>query len=334
MTDPAPTPGFDPAAAAAPAARLRLDRALDRLAVVFRGMTAPAGEVQCDCHWGSPEELALLKLPGTDDLDPDLLHRTWSAPDWNDHGAVLRRVLPQFARELTAGLGAHAGEIDRVGISFHRGAWQQWPAPQSAAVAEFLHAWWAHTLLTPHPAIPAHEVLQTCTEASGGIGPWLADWETVRHPVADQHLADTLPAWQRDLLCEELPWSTWTFSEDEEEEAVRTELTDWLASHAPARLRAHGAPEEILHTVRLLGLADADRWNDPHWPCRTRDPPDGTQLKGDGARARAPRHPTTAPHRSTVSATRRPAPGRPATEPPSAPAAQPSPEPARTVDPR
>ncbi|WP_323183603.1 hypothetical protein [Streptomyces virginiae] len=143
---------------AAPADRARLDRALDRLAVTFRGMTARADEAQCECHWGNPEELALLKLPDTE-LDLDLLHRTWSAPDWSDHGAVLRRVLPQFARVLTGGLGAYAYDIDKVGISFHRAAWQQWPAPQSAAVREFLHAWWAHALLTRTPRSP-------CTNSS------------------------------------------------------------------------------------------------------------------------------------------------------------------------
>lgn len=264
MTD-APTP--TPAPAAAPEARARLDRTLTHLSNTFRGMTARADETQCDCHWGSPEELALLKLPGTD-LDPDLVHRTWSAPDWKDHGAALRRVLPQFARELTGGLGDYAWDADRVGNSFHRAEWQQWPAPQSAAVREFLHAWWAHTLLTPDPALPAREVLQMCTEASGAIGPWLADWESLHHPVADQHLADTVDYWERDLLCYALPWTTWVFSSesDEETEAVRTELTAWLASHAPARLRTHGAPEKLLHTVRLLNLHEATRWNDPHWP--------------------------------------------------------------------
>ncbi|MER5760899.1 hypothetical protein [Streptomyces sp. NPDC002082] len=277
MTDPAPAPGLTPAAEAAPAARARLDRALAHLSVTFRGMTAPADEGQCECHWGSPEELALLKLPGPD-LDPDLVHRTWSTTDWKDHGAVLRRVLPQFARELTGGLGAYAWDVDRVGLSFHCAEWQQWPAPQSAAVGEFLHAWWAHTLLTPDPALPAREVLQMCTEASGTIGPWLADWESLGHPVADQHLAETVDHWERELLRYALPWTTWVFisESDEEVEAVRTELTTWLASRAPARLRAHGAPEEVLHTVRLLGLHNTDRWNDPHWPYA----PDGTRLPG------------------------------------------------------
>ncbi|WP_406087659.1 hypothetical protein [Streptomyces virginiae] len=266
--EPAPAPAPAPShgsAPPAPADRARLDRALDRLAVTFRGMTARADEVQCECHWGSPQELALLKLPDTE-LDPDLLHRTWSAPDWSDHGAVLRRVLPQFARELTGGLGAHAYDIGNVGTSFHRAAWQQWPAAQSAAVREFLHAWWAHTLLTPDPAVPVHELLPLCAEASADIGPWLAVWEDLRHPVADRHLTDTVDQWEWDLLEDALPWRSWFVWSEEEAEDVRTELTAWLVREAPARLRATGAPAELQHAVRLLGLAHADRWDDPHAP--------------------------------------------------------------------
>ncbi|MFJ3831647.1 hypothetical protein ACIPWI_27290 [Streptomyces sp. NPDC090046] len=251
--------------ATASAARARLDRALGQLGVTFRGMTARADETQCDCHWGSPEELALLKLPGTD-LDLDLLHRTWSAPDWNDHGAVLRRVLPQFARELTGGLGEYAWDIGNVGNSFHRAAWQQWPAQQSAVVREFLHAWWAHTLLTRDPAVPAHELLPLCAEASGAIGPWLAVWRDLRHPVADQHLTSTVDAWEHDLLEDSLPWRSWLVWSDEEAEEIRTELTAWLAREAPERLRAAGARAELRHAVCLLGLPHATRWKDLHAP--------------------------------------------------------------------
>lgn len=248
-----------------PAARARLDRALDHLDVTFRGMTAKADEVQCDCHWGSPEELALLKLPDTE-LEPDLLYRTWSAPDWDDHGAVLRRVLPQFARDLTGGLGAYAWDIDNVGASFHRADWQQWPAPQSEAVREFLNAWWAHTLLTPDPAVPVPELFALCAEASATVGPWLAVWEALRHPVTDQHLTDTVDRWEWDLLEDALPWQSSAFWPDEEAEAARTELAAWLVREAPARLRATGAPAELRHAVRLLGLPHADRWDDPHAP--------------------------------------------------------------------
>ncbi|MEV7523178.1 hypothetical protein [Streptomyces sp. NPDC091371] len=246
------------------AARARLDRALDHLAVTFRGMTARADETQCECHWGSPEELALLKLPDTE-LDPDLLHRTWSAPDWTDHGAVLRRVLPQFARELTRGLGPYAYDIHNVGTSFSRSNWQQWPAPQSAAVREFLHAWWAHTLLTPDPAVPAGDLLALLREASGTLAPWLAVWEAAKGPAPDQHLADTIDTWEKDLMYGYVPWTTWGTTWDEDND-LHDELCAWFARHAPARLRAHGAPEQLLRTVRLLGLPGPDREAEPHLP--------------------------------------------------------------------
>jgi hypothetical protein len=62
-------------------------------------MTAHADEIQCECHWGSEEELASLKVPDVE-LDPDLLRRTMWAPGWSDQASVLRRVLPQLAAEM------------------------------------------------------------------------------------------------------------------------------------------------------------------------------------------------------------------------------------------
>jgi hypothetical protein len=74
-------------------ARRRLSAALDNLVVTFHGMTAHPDEHNCECHWGSLEELSLLKTPDVE-LEPDLLRRTWRAIDWTDHAAVLRRILP------------------------------------------------------------------------------------------------------------------------------------------------------------------------------------------------------------------------------------------------
>ncbi|WP_225799635.1 hypothetical protein [Streptomyces sp. NK15101] len=243
-------------------ARLRLDRALDHLAVTFRGMAARDDEVQCDCHWGSEEELARLKVPDVE-LDPDLLHRTWTAPDWSDHGAVLRRILPQFARALVDGLVEPMFGMDEVGVSFARSHWQEWPAPQAAAVEEFLHAWWAHSLTEPEPAVPVHELLALCTEASATPGPWLAVWETLDDDVADRHLADVANRWEYDLLGDQLPWYGWWL---DDEEAVRAELAAWLVRHVPARLRVRDGHEELLHRIRLVGLTGPARWEDPHWP--------------------------------------------------------------------
>lgn len=62
-----------------------LGDALDHITTTFRGMTAHADEVQCECHWGSAEELAMLKVPDVE-LAPDLLRRTVWAMDWDDAG--------------------------------------------------------------------------------------------------------------------------------------------------------------------------------------------------------------------------------------------------------
>ncbi|OEJ28604.1 hypothetical protein AR457_33265 [Streptomyces agglomeratus] len=242
-------------------ARLRLDGALGTLADTFRGMTARSDENQCACHWGSAEELARLKVPDLE-LDPDLLRRTWQAGDWDDHGAVLRRILPQFARALVSGLVEPFSGMDEVGHSFACGRWQQWPPQQSAAVWEFLRAWWARTLTETRPSVPVHEVLALCAEASATLTPWLATWEALAHPMADRHLAEAVAHWEYDLLMDEHPWEVWRGNEEE----LCSELAAWLARHASARLRARNAPEEFLHRVRLIGLTGTDRWEDPHWP--------------------------------------------------------------------
>ncbi|RPF30422.1 hypothetical protein EDD92_0189 [Streptomyces sp. TLI_185] len=241
-------------------ARLRLDAAVDGLAVTFRGMTAHPDEHNCDCHWGSAEDLAQLKVADTE-LDPDLLRRTWEAIDWSDHASVLRRILPQFATSLVNGLIEPLFGMETVGRSFALGHWQQWPAEQAAAVEEFLHAWWAHTLTDPDPAVPAYEVLVLCAEASGALSPWLHTWEALTGAAADQHLAEAATQWEYDLLGDQLPWDAW-----ENGEEMRAELTVWLVRHAPTRLRAIGVSEELLHRIRLLGVTGLDRWEDPHWP--------------------------------------------------------------------
>jgi hypothetical protein len=70
--------------------------------------------------------------------------------------------LRSYAYELLAWVRfLHAVEVpwylaSRVEArDFALGHWQQWPAEQAAAVEEFLHAWWAHTLTDPDPAVPA-----------------------------------------------------------------------------------------------------------------------------------------------------------------------------------
>ena len=204
------------------ARRARLDAALAGLEVALRGTTARADEHNCACHWGSAEELALLKVPGVE-LDADLLRRTWEAPDWEDHPSVLRRVLPQFAAALVAGT---VDQVTEAGLAIRRGRWQEWPAPQAAAVREFLDAWWADVLGDPEPAVPAHEVLAVCAGASGSLRPWLDRWEALPHAVAGRHRAVAAEQWRDDLTEGQLPWSAW-YGDDEE--ALAVELRAWLS---------------------------------------------------------------------------------------------------------
>ncbi|MEW1910343.1 hypothetical protein AB0442_18105 [Kitasatospora sp. NPDC085895] len=242
-------------------ARTRLDAALEAVAVVFHGATAHPKEYNCPCHWGSAEELALLKVPGVE-LDPDLLRRSWQAPDWSDHGVVLRRVLPQLAAAVVDCRSESFRYRDEIGLSFARGRWQEWPREQASAVREFLHAFWAYSLVSPDPVAGAQETLVLCVEASGELEPWLEVWEVLEHPMADRHLAKAVDTWDYDLLVDELPWSTWHDNKDE----MVAVLTDWLTRHAPARLAAHNAPDDLLQRLRLIGLTGPARWNDPHWP--------------------------------------------------------------------
>ncbi len=240
-------------------AKARLDTALGGLAV-FRGATAHPGEANCECHWGSAEELALLKVPDVR-IDPDLLRRTWQPSDWRDHGAVLRRILPQLAGALVDCRSESFGYRDDIGASLARGNWQEWPREQAAAVREFLHAFWAHSLLTTGPVGHISLTLALCVEASGDLSSWLDVWEALEHPVADRNLVEAVDTWDYDLLADELPWDT---SYDKDQKLAV--LTTWLTRHAPARLRAHNAPDDLLQRLRLIGLTGPARWHDPHWP--------------------------------------------------------------------
>lgn len=232
-----------------------LGEALDRLTSTFRGMTAHADEIQCECHWGSEGELASLKVPDVE-LDPDLLRRTMWAPDWDDQASILRRVLPQLAAAMVDG-GVDDYDLSHLGESIGRAHWQQWPTDQAAAVRTFLEAWWAHCL-TSAVAPPAHEAFALCTEAAGRVNLWLAIWETLDHPLATRRLAELVDEWGLTLLSDDLPWPTI----DRKEEKLR-DLTNWLLTHAPRRLAGH---DRLLNILNRLAIAGPARWDGPDWP--------------------------------------------------------------------
>ncbi|AUG76015.1 hypothetical protein CFP65_1100 [Kitasatospora sp. MMS16-BH015] len=201
-------------------------------------------------------------MPGVR-LDPDLLRRSWYLADWRDHGAVIRRVLPQLAEALTD-RGSESYRYGReIGAALARADWPQWPAQQAAAVREFLHAYWIHALLGPEPVDPGG-ALALCVEASGVLAPWLADWAALDHPVVDAHLEEAVDQWDYDLLVDKLPWLT--DHDERTEEALATELAAWFTRHAPARLKARQVPDDLLQRLRLFGLPGPARYSDPHWP--------------------------------------------------------------------
>ncbi|MFJ9484048.1 hypothetical protein ACIRRI_56030, partial [Streptomyces mirabilis] len=58
-----------------------------------------------------------------------------------------------------------------------------------------------------------------------------------------------------ELLGDSLPWRVCWYEHDEEE--MRAELVAWLLGHAAVRLRESGAPADLQHRIRLLGLTAA-----------------------------------------------------------------------------
>ncbi|MFC5923941.1 hypothetical protein [Micromonospora vulcania] len=219
-------------------------------------MTAHPEEYNCECHWGSAEELALLKTPDVP-LDGELLRRTYWTTDWDYPQELLRRILPQLTR------GIVAGDVDPMmattgpGVPFIRGDWQQWPAAQRDAVREFLDAWWRHVLVEPDAKVPAHEALEFLAEATATLTPWLATWaDLLTDPVAQRRLVTAADEWIWDLVCDTHPWQSW-----HDEDTWCPALSQWVLRHVPVALREHDASARLHDDLRRLALPFDDRWD-------------------------------------------------------------------------
>ncbi|CCH19397.1 hypothetical protein [Micromonospora lupini] len=231
----------------------QLEAALAEVAAAFRGMTAHQLESNCECHWGSAEELALLKTPDVP-LDDDLLQRTYWLGDWIYHGPLLRRIMPQVTRGLVTGQVEPIGGLER---NFIRGRWQEWPAAQRDAVRAFLDAWWLHVLVAPGAKVTAHEALQFLAEVSVQVTPWLTTWESLlTNPTAARRLAVAVDDWMYDLSDDALPWR----SEHDGTDWCPT-LSLWVLRHAPRVLREQDASAERQDDVRRLALPLDARWD-------------------------------------------------------------------------
>ncbi|MBO4139911.1 hypothetical protein J5U46_07100 [Micromonospora tulbaghiae] len=232
-----------------------LDEALAGVAVAFQGTTAHEQESNCECHWGSAEELALLKTPDVP-LDDDLLGRTYGTADWHYPGPLLRRILPQLTQHLVAGDAISRTGAPGLGYFFATARWQEWPAGQQDALREFLNAWWLHVLVEPDAKVSAHDGLSFLAEATIKFNPWLAAWaEALVDEVTRRRLVEAVDEWMYDLRGNALPWPSW-----HDVDTWVPALQLFVVRHAPGALREHNASVELLDDVRRLGLSDPERW--------------------------------------------------------------------------
>ncbi|ELS52053.1 hypothetical protein [Streptomyces viridochromogenes] len=228
--------------------------ALADIDTVFNGFASPA-ETGCERCF-DPEETAYLRTPYTR-VPADLVRRfVYKVPGhFEDHAAVMRRLLPQAARAMADG----SMDVAWWGHGLTRVNWRTWPTDQSDAIRAFLTAWWQDALATPEPPRPITDVFDCCSAIAGTVTPFLADW--IRHPVADAHLVTCARRWRTDLLADDLPLMCWS---DDGQEAAVAELQSWFARSAPARLRALGEPD-LATEAELLALPYDERWAHPYW---------------------------------------------------------------------
>ncbi|MEU8846850.1 hypothetical protein AB0C70_11575 [Streptomyces sp. NPDC048564] len=231
-----------------------LSPALADIDTVFNGFASPT-ETGCGRCF-DPEETAYLRTPYTR-VPADLLRRfVHKSPDhFEDHAAVMRRLLPQCARAMAD------GSLDVLwwGHGLSRVDWRSWPTAQADALDVFLLAWWQDALVTPEPPYGIVDIFDMVTAIYGDVTAFLDGW--TRHPTADAHVVQCVRRWLDDLLSDASPLSFWV---GDGEDAAVAELQSWLATHAPARLRAQGEPDLAART-ELLALPHDERWAHPYW---------------------------------------------------------------------
>ncbi|MBO1331911.1 hypothetical protein [Streptomyces sp. VRA16 Mangrove soil] len=244
----------------------RLTAALDRIGEVFGGMTASPDETGCTfCY--APEDIALLRQPDVP-LPEDLLRSFFhEVPDhFDDHAAVLRRLLPQFTRWLAD--GSEAGSLGYGPCGLGRTRWPEtWPRLQADAVREFIDAWWDDLLSAgPDARYDIDDAFSYAACMGGTITPLLERWS--RDPLggpADRALASACAHWDTDLLEDDYGLSVFLWWQWFDRPEPVAEFQTWLVEHAPARLRAGGADEDLITRIGLLALPYDARWADPHW---------------------------------------------------------------------
>ncbi|NUP18828.1 MAG: hypothetical protein HOZ81_22625 [Streptomyces sp.] len=232
-----------------------LDAALARIDTVFDGFTSP-DETGCGyCH--APEETAFLRTPNARMPVDVVQYYLFEVPDhFDDHAAVMRRLLPQGARAMADGT---LGVIAHLAHGLSRVDWRSWPAEQAAAIEAFLYAWWQDALATPEPPYGIDAIFDTCVTIARTVSPFLTGWAP--GPVADAHLAHCTDVWLYDLLSDFSPFSWWY--DDTKDTGVR-DLRAWLSGPGAARLHAAGE-YDLATRAELLAVSYDERWADPYW---------------------------------------------------------------------
>ncbi|WP_327666755.1 hypothetical protein OHN37_10065 [Streptomyces sp. NBC_00485] len=232
-----------------------LDAALADIDTVFDGF-ASVDETGCGyCH--APEETAYLRTPHVPIPVDVVQYYLFEVSDhFDDHAAVMRRLLPQAARAMADG---SLGSINYGAHGLSRVDWRSWPADQAAAIEAFLNAWWRHALTVPELPYGIEDTFETCTTIARTVTPFLDGWG--RGPVAGAHLALCADSWLRDLLSDASPFSWWY---DDSVDTGLADLRTWLAGPGAARLRAHGEPDLAVR-AELLALPYDERWAHPYW---------------------------------------------------------------------
>ncbi|WP_254389302.1 hypothetical protein [Streptomyces sp. AC550_RSS872] len=175
---------------------------------------------------------------------------------FDDHEAVMRRLLPQSARAMADG---SLGVIGYGAHGLHRVDWRSWPAEQAAAIEAFPLAWWQDALARPEPPYGIDDIFDTCATIARTVTPFLQGW--VPGPVADAHLAQCADTWLHDLLSDDSPFSWWY------DDTVATGVEDvraWLSGPGAARLHAAGE-YDLATRAELLGIPHDERWDHPYW---------------------------------------------------------------------
>lgn len=239
-----------------------LSAALAEVDRVFTGFTCRPDSVCLHCY--PEDDVAALALAGAE-IDGDtlvsLMHRNPESVD--DHGALVRRLLPQMAR------GIADGSVEVSFPAHHclaRGDWREWPDSQSRTVRAFVDAWWFDRVATP--GATSGTVFEVYAAMLGDLSAALASWP--EHPIADAHLVDVSRSWLPDLVQDDNPlWLSDLVDDDE----CRTVLRDWYLETGVERLARAGA-SDLVTTVRALALPLGERLR------RLYEPPDSAPEAG------------------------------------------------------